>query len=93
MLLKNCAPNAGCDRSVQQRGDAILQDGDDGNPTVLIVEDDLSLAEEMAISVRHHGMNVVTAPDWDQALARVEARPVDIIVLEAAHALLLPQQR
>ena len=59
-----------------------MQDSEDGNPTVLIVEDDLSLADEMAISVRHHGMHVLTAPDWDQALARVEATPVDIIVLD-----------
>ena len=59
-----------------------MQDREDGNPTVLIVEDDLSLADEMAISLRHHGMQVLTAPDWDQALARVEANQIDIIVLD-----------
>lgn len=64
------------------RGDERLQDRDDSNPTVLIVEDDISLADEMAISVRHHGMNPLVAPDWEQALARVEATPVDIIVLD-----------
>ena len=49
---------------------------------MLIVEDDLSLADEMAIALRHHGMNPMVAPDWEQALDRVESDPIDVIVLD-----------
>jgi DNA-binding response OmpR family regulator len=59
-----------------------LPDDDYAQPTVLIVEDDLTLADEMAIALRHHGMRPLVASDWEQAIDQIAKAAVDIIVLD-----------
>jgi DNA-binding response OmpR family regulator len=49
---------------------------------VLIVEDDLTLADEMAIALRHHGMKSLIASDWEQAMDHIAKAAMDIIVLD-----------
>ena len=51
-------------------------------PTVLIVEDDVVLADELAIALRHHGMVPIVATDWDQATRTIATTPLDMIVLD-----------
>jgi DNA-binding response OmpR family regulator len=75
-----------------------LNDDEVANPTVLVVEDNLTLADEMAIALRRHGMTPILAADWDRAIAIVYTAAMDIIVLDrrlgAVDALLwLPRLR
>lgn len=65
-----------------QRSDWTLPDEEVANPIVLVVEDNLTLADELAISLRHHGMQPIVVADWDGALERVSAGGLDIIVLD-----------
>ena len=59
-----------------------MPDEEVANPIVLVVEDNLTLADELAISLRHHGMQPIVVADWDNALERVSAGGLDIIVLD-----------
>lgn len=52
------------------------------NPAVLIVEDDVELAEELAAVLADYGMEGSTADSWDRALALVAQAPPDLIVLD-----------
>ena len=59
-----------------------MREDEFAHPTVLIVEDNLTLADEMAISLRHHGMNPLIASDWDRAIEIVSTVALDIIILD-----------
>lgn len=59
-----------------------MPDRDYIGASVLIVEDNLLLADEMAVSLRNHGLPAAIAPDWDQAERAIEANQPDIIVLD-----------
>lgn len=51
-------------------------------PLVLIVEDDVALAEEMALTLADYGMRPVVANTWDAAMAAVSADQPDLIILD-----------
>jgi DNA-binding response OmpR family regulator len=54
--------------------------------TILVVEDDDSIARFVELELRHHGFGVVRAADGATALELVEQEPPDLIVLD----LMLP---
>lgn len=49
---------------------------------VLIVEDDLELAEEIRDTLRDYGMESVLAPDWGAALAALQVASPEILLLD-----------
>jgi DNA-binding response OmpR family regulator len=51
-------------------------------PSILIVEDDEALAEEMALTLADYGMRPTTAGTWEAAIAAVETAPPDLVVLD-----------
>lgn len=51
-------------------------------PTILVVEDDGELAEELAQVLGDYGMRCVTADSWDRAMAQVARALPDLIVLD-----------
>lgn len=55
---------------------------DTSGPTILIVEDDADLNEEMAIALQNHGMVPIVALDWDRCIRTIESTPLDAIVLD-----------
>lgn len=52
------------------------------SPTVLVVEDDTDLAEEMSVALADYGMRPVTAATWESALAAVASARPDLVVLD-----------
>ena len=55
-------------------------------PTILIVEDEESLADPLAYLLRKEGFEAVVAPDGQAALTQFEANNVDLVLLD----LMLP---
>lgn len=51
-------------------------------PTVLIVDDDQKLLKMLQRTLTYEGVNVVTAVNGQEALAQVDARQPDIIILD-----------
>lgn len=51
-------------------------------PTVLLVEDEESFIEALTLGLRREGFRVVVARDGAEALARFEASPPDIVLLD-----------
>ncbi len=75
-----------------------MQEDEVAYPTVLIVEDNLTLADEMAVSLRHHRLQPIVATDWDSAIEIVSTAAMDVIVLDQRlgpidAVLALPQLR
>ena len=56
------------------KGDQIL-------PTILIVEDDIALAEEVSTTLRNHGMNPVTTADRARVSILIKSLSPDLILL------------
>jgi two-component system phosphate regulon response regulator PhoB len=52
------------------------------NPRVLIVEDEASIAELVAVNLRHHGFQPVWAPDGPAAQRELDAVLPDVILLD-----------
>ena len=61
-------------------------DSDMGQPRILIVEDERALADVLAYNLRREGYEVAVVHDGRDALARVQAAPPDLVVLD----LMLP---
>ena len=74
--------NQPCHQSDDGKGEHILSGGDRVNAAVLVVEDDSSLADEMAATLRHFGLTPTTANDWQQALDLIASSEPDIIILD-----------
>ena len=51
-------------------------------PLVLIVEDDVALADEMALTLADYGMRPIVANTWDTAIAEVNAQQPDLVILD-----------
>jgi DNA-binding response OmpR family regulator len=51
-------------------------------PTILLVDDDPSLTEVIAEYLCQHGLSVDTCGDGAAAVARIEASPPDVVVLD-----------
>jgi DNA-binding response OmpR family regulator len=51
--------------------------------TILVVDDDLDIANAIRMALEDIGATVVTAIDGDQALVRAEADKPDLVVLDA----------
>ena len=51
-------------------------------PVVLIVEDDVALADEMALTLADYGMRAIVANTWDAAIAEVNAQQPDLVILD-----------
>lgn len=51
-------------------------------PTVLLVDDDVAFAEELALYLREHGFATVVAADAVQAAAALQGTPVDLVLLD-----------
>jgi two-component system response regulator MtrA len=49
---------------------------------VLVVEDDSSIREVVALGLRGSGLKVDTAADGQEALARFRSQPSDLVVLD-----------
>ncbi|MCV6986513.1 response regulator transcription factor [Mycobacterium shinjukuense] len=55
----------------------------DGQPvTVLVVDDELVLAEMVSMALRYEGWNIVTASDGSSAIAAARAQRPDVVVLD-----------
>lgn len=81
-LSSRALSRVGIQPVLQQEGNTTLADSGTANPTVLIVEDDVDLAEEMAFALRHSHLNPVVATDWDQAMDAIAAGASDVVVLD-----------
>jgi len=53
-----------------------------GGETILVVEDDLSLREGLALNFRLHGYNVITAVDGEEGMRKAFDVKPDLIVLD-----------
>lgn len=51
-------------------------------PDILIVDDDVDLTDSLRIILEHHGYRVRTAATGDEALAAIESKIPDLIVLD-----------
>ena len=51
-------------------------------PRVLVVEDEPSIAELIAINLRHHGLSPVCVSDGEQAQASIDEVLPDVILLD-----------
>lgn len=51
-------------------------------PLVLMIDDDVALAEETAELFRRYGFRVDLAPGWDEGMATIRARQPDAILLD-----------
>lgn len=51
-------------------------------PTVLIVEDEVAIAELLAVNLRHHGYIPKLAPDGDHAQREIDAALPDLVLLD-----------
>jgi len=51
-------------------------------PRALIVEDDEPIRSMLALIIRHHGFDVDTASDGDQAIESIDADGFDVVVLD-----------
>lgn len=70
------------------KGDAVLHKHmDNSSATVLILEPDHTQRDLMALALRHHHFQVVLAMDWMDALALLQQRRPEVMLL----AGLLPQ--
>ncbi len=59
-----------------------LQPGDSGMSKVLIIEDEVTLANNLADKLRGEGFTVVTSADGEDGLEKVRAEHPDLIVLD-----------
>jgi DNA-binding response OmpR family regulator len=68
----------------ERRGDVVEQrsPGSDPNATVLVVDDEPTVREMIAINLRYAGMNVVDAATGVEAIERMSSTRPDIVVLD-----------
>jgi len=53
---------------------------------ILIVDDDVDLSDSLRIILEHHGFQVRTAGSGDEALAAIESKVPDLVVLDVMMA-------
>lgn len=51
-------------------------------PVVLVAEDDIAIRKLICAVVRRHGVEVVSASDGDEVLARAQESPFDALLLD-----------
>jgi DNA-binding response OmpR family regulator len=51
-------------------------------PTILVVDDEAPIAEAISYNLKKEGFDVATAADADECLARIEAAPPDLVLLD-----------
>jgi two-component system phosphate regulon response regulator PhoB len=52
------------------------------NPTILVIEDDASMAELLRYNLEHEGFKVAYAADGEEGLMRAQEEPPDLVLLD-----------